>query len=112
MPTRTELLDVVASPRVLTTGVTPSIIMQQNVNRVGFFIVNFSAAEVIISPLPDVTVTTGIAIPANSGTIFRSASEDIALPKLRWYAVSSLASAQLLLVEQISRDAITPGEAS
>jgi len=102
MPARKEFSDVVASPRVLSAGVTPAILIQQNINRVGFFIVNFSASEIFISPLPGVTVTTGIAIPANSGTLFISATEDIALPTLRWYAVTSVASAQMLLVEQLA----------
>lgn len=83
-----------------TVAVTPTLILKQNPTRLNVLIVNLSVFDIFIAPTEGVSITAGIFIPPSGGTVQFSADDDMILPTLSWYAISSGAGAKIYTIEQ------------
>lgn len=83
-------------------GTTVVQILKANPNRVSFLIVNLSANNLFISPLPDVASTKGIYIAPNGGSITVQWDRDFELASYAFYAIASGATSNVFVLENIS----------
>ncbi len=79
-------------------GVASARLMRQDGNRIGWLLQNLSAANLVIRPDRDATLTAGIILAPNEwrSTIYR---EDFSLVGHEWFVIASAAAADYYLVE-------------
>jgi len=87
---------------VSQVGTTVVQIMSSNPNRVSFLVVNLSANNLFISPVPDVSATKGIYIAPNGGSITMQFDIDFELVSQPFYAIAGGVTSDVYILENIS----------
>lgn len=81
------------APTAVSVGTSAALLVQKNQSRQWLYIQNNGALDIYISPSPEVTVSTGVLIPAAGGALLLTALSDGACVGVSWFAVSPAAGA-------------------
>lgn len=88
-----DQLGVRVSPRefpdALDADSTVKVLVRRNPARVALVVINLSANTVVIAPDTDVSLTRGIQVPANGGSVTLNLRDDLLLPALEWSVIAS-----------------------
>lgn len=90
-----------------TVGTSSLLLLPSNPERMSLGIVNIGSTDIYISPMSDVSTSNGILLQADGGSYTCNVRDDLTLPTLPWYAVSSGAGGLVYAVD-IYRFALTP----
>lgn len=83
----------------VTVGTNPTVILQSNPERMSLGIINIGSSDVYISPNSNVTNAKGILLLAGGGSFTCNVRDDLTLPTLQWWCVSTAAGGQVYTVE-------------
>lgn len=92
-----------------TIGVAVGSIVSANPDRVGLVIVNGGAADVFVWLDNTVSLTKGIRLTANGGSVTMTVRDDFTFPAQQWNGISSGAGNAMSVLEEVS-DVISPPE--
>lgn len=95
----------------VSVGTVPTLLCQENPERVGLALVNYGAAPVIVAPSPTVTVNAGLFLIDGGGSVTMNIFQDSSLPSRAWYGIS-LVAGQTVYVLQEARDVMIASEAA
>lgn len=93
----------VFDPDTGTVGTSAVRVLPNDPDRVGFLIVNLSAAAVYVKPRLDVSSSSGIRLAPNGGTISISWRDDFHLAGWDWYAIADAAGSSILVLGVTAR---------
>lgn len=91
----------------VTVGTAPTRILQNNPERMSLGIVNIGSSDVYISPNSNVSNAKGIVLLAGGGSFTCNVRDDLTLPTLEWWCVSTAAGGQVYTVD-IHRFGLAP----
>ena len=84
-----------------TVGVASALILRDNPQRVAALIVNHSANQVNVRSRSEATLTSGVRLNANGGTLILNWEDDLILPALDWFAIAGGAGSAIYIGEVI-----------
>ena len=93
---------------VVTVGVAAVRIVQANSERVGLVLCNNGAADIRIANTPEVTVTTGLRIPAGGGAVSMWVDEDGPRSAMEWWGIGAGAG-NVVYVNEVVRETALGG---
>ena len=88
------------TPITNTVGVAATQILRNDGGRLSWLIVNLGATDVVVAFSQEVSLTNGIYIPANGGSLSISAEDDYTLPTKQVWAISTAAT-QIFVLEML-----------
>lgn len=89
------------NPEVDEVGVAKVRFLPYNPRRLSFVVCNLSANNIFIAPESTVSVTRGILLVPNGGTLSMVWTEDFELSCLEWYAIASGANSAIFVLETL-----------
>ncbi len=91
------------NPTVRGTLVSPAVtpLVRSNGNRAYVLFINVSSDNVWILPSEAVTVSGGFFVPPNGGVLSFSYLSDFLLPSSAWFAISSGAASEIIIIDQV-----------
>ncbi len=87
------------NPVTATLGVASGQILPYNPKRVGFIVVNLSPNSVYVAPKNTVSITSGIYLAANGGSLSLVWDRDFELCANDWYGIATGAGSAIYLLE-------------
>ena len=90
------------NPEVDQVAVTKTRILDGNPRRVSFILVNLGAVFITVSPNADVSLTKGIYLVPNGGTLSMVWTEDFEMPTMEWYAIANGANSEIFVMEVLT----------
>lgn len=90
------------NPEVSAVAVTKTRILDVNPRRISFVLVNLGAVFICVSPDSDVTLTRGIYLVPNGGTLSMVWTDDFEMPTMEWWAIANGANADIFAMEVLT----------
>ncbi len=90
------------NPEVDAVAVTKTRILDNNPRRLSFVLVNLGAVFISISPQSNVSLTRGIYLVPNGGTLSMVWTEDFMMPTFEWWAIANGANANIYVMEVLT----------
>jgi len=79
-------------------GITSTLLVNNDPERVHLTIINLSVNTVVVAPFQGVTLTNGIVLAPSGGSITMNVREDLQLPSLNWYAIAGAPASNLFVL--------------
>lgn len=83
-------VEVIEEASTLDADIAVKVVAGRNRRRVGLIIINLSVNNVTVAPFKDVSLTRGIRLAANGGSLSMSWRDDLILPAMEWSALSDV----------------------
>lgn len=90
------------NPEVDQVAVTKTRILDGNPRRVSFVLINLGGVFITVSPTSDVSLTKGIYLVPNGGSLSMVWTEDFEMPTMEWYAIANGANADIYVLEVLT----------
>ncbi len=90
------------NPEVDAVAITKTRILDNNPRRLSFVLINLGAVFITVSPNPDVSLTKGIYLVPNGGTLSMVWTEDFEMPTMEWYAIANGANSDIFVMEVLT----------
>jgi len=90
---------LVENPTTSTVGLTTSVVIDGNGDRVGLVFVNGGAADVFIWLDTTVSTSIGVRLTANGGSATLTVRDDFTLVTRKWFGISSGAGNTVSVLE-------------
>lgn len=74
-----------------------------NPRRLSFVLVNLSAVYICVGPDSNVSLTRGIYLVPNGGTLSMVWTEDFEMPTFEWYGLANGAAAEIYVLEVLTQ---------
>lgn len=88
--------------RMITqAGVTPTIVVPNDPNRLGLTLINLSASAMYLALASDVSATKGIYLAPNGGNISLVWDEDFIMVAWEWWIIAGGAGSALYCLEMV-----------
>ena len=91
------------NPEVDQVAVTKTKVLSYNPRRVSFVLINLGGVFISIAPDSKVSLTRGIYLVPNGGTLSMVWTEDFEMPAMEWYAIANGAAADIYVLEVITQ---------
>lgn len=91
------------NPEVDQVAITLTKIMSYNPRRASFVLVNLGANFITVAPDSNVSLTRGIYLVPNGGTLSMIWNEDFELPTFEWYAIADTAACDIYILEVLTK---------
>jgi hypothetical protein len=92
-----------------TCGISATVLIDGNGDRVGLVIVNQGANNVFISTGPAPSTTNGILLSSSGGSVTMDVTKDFTLPTRRWYGIANGGTSAMYVLEILRVSFGTPG---
>jgi len=93
-------------PENTSIGVASLLIARSDPNRLALVVINLSANNVFLRPKQAASVTNGIRINADGGSMSIAMDTDFELSTFDWFAIASAAASAIYVLETL----VAPGE--
>ncbi len=90
------------NPEVDQVAVTKTRILDGNPRRVSFILINMGSVFITVSPDADVSLTKGIYLVPNGGSLSMVWTEDFEMPTMEWYAMANGAASEIFVMEVLT----------
>lgn len=91
------------NPEVNQIAATLTKFLSYNPRRISFVLINLSAVFITVAPDADVSLTRGIYLVPNGGTLSMSWTEDFEMPAMEWYGIANGAAADIYVLEVLTQ---------
>ncbi len=89
----------VENPLVNTVGTSPTLILQNNPDRLMFLIINLSSSNMYVAFSPDVSPSKGILLSASGGSVSFTVDDDGEAVTREVWAVAGAANSPIYVIE-------------
>jgi len=91
------------NPEVDQLQITKTKFLSYNPRRISFVLINLSAVFVTVAPDSEVSLTRGIYLVPNGGTLSMIWTEDFEMPAMEWYGIANGAAADIYCLEVLTQ---------
>ena len=91
------------NPEVAQVKTTLTKILSYNPKRVSFILINLGSDFLCVSPDSLVSVTRGIYLVPNGGTLSMVWTEDFEMPTFEWFGMANTAACEIFVLEVLTQ---------
>ncbi len=89
------------NPLVNQVAATKTRVLDMNPRRVSFALINLGVVFITLSPDPDVSLTRGIYLVPNGGTLGMVWTEDFEMTTMEYFAIANGAASDIYVLETL-----------
>ncbi|MBW8036358.1 MAG: hypothetical protein FVQ79_12190 [Planctomycetes bacterium] len=91
------------NPEVSAVQITKTKVLSYNPRRVSFVLINLGSDHLLVAPDAKVSLTRGIYLVPNGGTLSMVWTEDFEMPTFEWYAIADTNPCNIMVMEVLTQ---------